>query len=113
MPLIPPLLPFLSLAGAPTSVESSTVPRHKKCEAAGTKQLLKLDRVWLEQVDAQELKEGVEFTLMDWGNIRIKVSQSASQPARFCLQRLLRKDVCNCIMCLLDTVPACWSNLVT
>lgn len=62
------------LAGAPSSVESSTVPRHKKCEAAGTKQLLKLNRVWLEQVDARELKEGVEFTLMDWGNILIKVS---------------------------------------
>jgi hypothetical protein len=30
-------------------------------------------RVWLDQVDGQEVKEGEEVTLMDWGDAAIKV----------------------------------------
>jgi glutamyl-tRNA synthetase len=64
---------LLTLAGGPTSPESSSVPRHKKHPPAGTKQLVKLGRVWLDQADAAAVAEGEEVTLMDWGNAIIKV----------------------------------------
>eukprot|EP00775_Hariotina_reticulata_P007441 gene7441-7651_t len=63
---------LVTLAGAPSSPEVVDIPRHKKCAAAGTKQLVKLDRVWVEQADAAALVEGQEVTLMDWGNALIK-----------------------------------------
>jgi glutamyl-tRNA synthetase len=59
--------------GAPSSPESSSIAKHKKNADAGSKTLLKLDRVWLDQADGQEVKEGEEVTLMDWGNAIIKV----------------------------------------
>jgi hypothetical protein len=67
------LLLLLLFTGAPTSPESSSIAKHKKNAAAGSKTLLKLDRVWLDQADGQEVKEGEEVTLMDWGNAIIKV----------------------------------------
>ncbi|KAF6254122.1 tRNA synthetases class I, catalytic domain-containing protein [Scenedesmus sp. NREL 46B-D3] len=63
---------LLTLEGAPSSPESSSIAKHKKNADAGSKTLLKLDRVWLDQADGQEVKEGEEVTLMDWGNAIIK-----------------------------------------
>jgi hypothetical protein len=67
------LLLLLLPAGAPASPESSTIAKHKKNAAVGSKTLLKLGRVWLDQADGQEVQEGEEVTLMDWGNAIIKV----------------------------------------
>uniref|UniRef100_A0A383W857 glutamate--tRNA ligase n=1 Tax=Tetradesmus obliquus TaxID=3088 RepID=A0A383W857_TETOB len=63
---------LLTLEGAPASPESSTIAKHKKNAAVGSKTLLKLGRVWLDQADGQEVQEGEEVTLMDWGNAIIK-----------------------------------------
>jgi len=63
---------LLTLSGAPDQPDASTVPCHKKNPAAGTKQLVKLNKVWLDQADAQQIKEGEEVTLMDWGNAIVK-----------------------------------------
>jgi hypothetical protein len=64
---------LLLRVGAPSSPESSSIAKHKKNADAGSKTLLKLDRVWLDQADGQEVKEGEEVALMDWGNAIIKV----------------------------------------
>jgi glutamyl-tRNA synthetase len=64
---------LLTLADGPQQPDTSTVPCHKKNPDAGTKQLVKLNRVWLDQADAQQIKEGEEVTLMDWGNAVVKV----------------------------------------
>lgn len=62
----------VTLSGGPSEVEAVTVPRHKKYAPAGKKSQLRLNRVWLEQVDAKEVKEGEEVTLMDWGNCIVR-----------------------------------------
>lgn len=49
-----------------------TVPRHKKYAPAGKKSQLRLNKIWLDQADALEVKEGEEVTLMEWGNCIIK-----------------------------------------
>jgi hypothetical protein len=37
--------------------------------------VLRTSQLWLDQADARELKEGEEFTLMDWGNAIVKVRE--------------------------------------
>ena len=74
---------LLTLSGAPDQPDASTVPCHKKNPAAGTKQLVKLNKVWLDQADAQQIKEGEEVTLMDWGNAIVKVRGSTGLGDRF------------------------------
>ncbi|KAF8056743.1 glutamate--tRNA ligase [Scenedesmus sp. PABB004] len=70
---------LVTIEGAPAEVDAVTIPCHKKCAAAGTKQLLRFNRVWLDQADAAELVEGQEVTLMDWGNIVVQsVAKDAS-----------------------------------
>lgn len=56
-----------------------TVLRHKKYPPAGKKSQLRLNRIWIDQADALEVKEGEEVTLMDWGNTFIrKIHKDAS-----------------------------------
>lgn len=49
------------------------MPKHKKYPPAGNKSQMRLNRVWLDQADALEVKENEEVTLMDWGNCIIRV----------------------------------------
>ncbi|KAG1668987.1 hypothetical protein FOA52_000580 [Chlamydomonas sp. UWO 241] len=62
----------VTLSGAPTTLEVVTVPRHTKYPPAGKKSQMRLDKVWLDQADALEVKEGEEVTLMAWGNCVIR-----------------------------------------
>jgi glutamyl-tRNA synthetase len=53
------------------------VPRHRKNLELGEKVLTFTNTVYLEQEDAQILKENEEFTLMAWGNAIVrKVTKS-------------------------------------
>eukprot|EP00195_Chlamydomonas_chlamydogama_P010601 CAMPEP_0202902822 /NCGR_PEP_ID=MMETSP1392-20130828/17067_1 /ASSEMBLY_ACC=CAM_ASM_000868 /TAXON_ID=225041 /ORGANISM="Chlamydomonas chlamydogama, Strain SAG 11-48b" /LENGTH=734 /DNA_ID=CAMNT_0049589629 /DNA_START=191 /DNA_END=2395 /DNA_ORIENTATION=- len=62
----------VTLSNGPSELEVVTVPRHKKYPPAGKKAQYRTNRIWLEQADARELKEGEEVTLMDWGNCILK-----------------------------------------
>lgn len=57
-----------------------TLPRHKKYEPAGKKASVRSSAIWLDQADARELKDGEEFTLMDWGNAVAQVGRVARVP---------------------------------
>lgn len=56
------------LSGGPDPPESVDVPRHNKYPPAGMKKQLRSTSLWLDQMDAQQLVEGEEVTLMAWGN---------------------------------------------
>ena len=45
---------------------------HPKDASMGTRPFFLSNEVWLEQGDAQQLKEGEEITLMQWGNAIIQ-----------------------------------------
>lgn len=45
-------------------------------------------QVWLDQADGQVLTEGEEVTLMDWGNVIIKVTPSRAL-RHFCVEGML------------------------
>lgn len=49
-------------------------PLTPQCPEAGTKTLVKLGRVLIDQADAAAISEGEEVTLMDWGNAVVTVS---------------------------------------
>ncbi|KAI9892205.1 MAG: hypothetical protein M1814_001664 [Vezdaea aestivalis] len=54
-------------------------PRHIKNPDLGTKKVAFSNSIYIEQEDAKSLKEGEEFTLMNWGNAFVrKVSPSDS-----------------------------------
>jgi glutamyl-tRNA synthetase len=55
----------------PKSPEKATVPRHRQKPELGTKVITRCNKVFIEQEDAQSLKEKEEITLMDWGNVII------------------------------------------
>ena len=62
----------VTLLNGPVNTESVSVPRNKKYPSAGTKVSSRMSRIWLDLADAELLEEGVEVTLMDWGNCIIK-----------------------------------------
>ena len=47
------------------------MPFHPKDEIKGVSDIAIGPQVMLERTDAQELKEGEEFTLMRWGNAKV------------------------------------------
>ena len=53
----------LSLSNGPSSIETATVPKHKKNPDVGTKTLNKGSKLWVEQVDAAAVSEGEEVCL--------------------------------------------------
>lgn len=68
------------LSGAPPE-ELVSVPRHKKHPPAGVKVLRRGPLIWIEQRDAALLKDGEEFTLMDWGNAIVQVVHRSAEGA--------------------------------
>jgi glutamyl-tRNA synthetase len=48
--------------------ETAQIDLHPKNKEVGTKSLLRSGRIWLEQVDAKEIVENEEVTLIGWGN---------------------------------------------
>lgn len=58
----------VTLAGGPEKPVVEKRARHKKNPDVGEKDLLLASTVLIDQDDAATLKEGEEFTLMDWGN---------------------------------------------
>ena len=62
----------VTLLNGPVNTESVSVPRNKKYPSAGTKVSSRMSLIWLDLADAELLEEGVEVTLMDWGNCIIK-----------------------------------------
>jgi glutamyl-tRNA synthetase len=61
---------LVAMEGGPAypSGELVEMPRHQKYPPAGTKMVLRSNKLWLDQVDAADLAEGEEATLMGWGN---------------------------------------------
>ena len=56
-----------------TNVTEGTikVANHPKDESKGTSDIMIGPKVMLERADAEELKEGEEFTMMRWGNAKV------------------------------------------
>jgi len=89
------IIPGHAVCQAPQQPRGCGNPAAQKC-AAGTKKLVKLDRVWLEQADAAALVEGQEVTLMDWGNALIKVSELQQQTlCRLSPLRHVKSKICS------------------
>lgn len=59
---------LVTLTNGPSEIDVVTIPRHKKHPPAGSKSQLRLNKIYLDQADAQEVKPGEEVTLCDWGN---------------------------------------------
>ena len=55
-------------SAAPRAVEVKTVPAHPKNPDVGTKNICMLNKVWIDLMDANEVADGEELTLMQWGN---------------------------------------------
>lgn len=58
----------VKISDGPDPAEYVDVPRHNKYPPAGTKKQLRSNYIWLDQVDALQINEGEEVTLMGWGN---------------------------------------------
>ena len=56
------------LSDGPAEVEYRTVPKHKKNESLGTKLTAYSNKILIDLDDAVQLENGMEVTLMDWGN---------------------------------------------
>lgn len=63
----------MRLLDGPQTLEVVVIPKHKKYPEAGKKVMNRSADIWLDQADAQAIKEGEEVTLMDWGNCIIQV----------------------------------------
>eukprot|EP01126_Amoeba_proteus_P017727 TRINITY_DN1868_c0_g1_i6.p1 TRINITY_DN1868_c0_g1~~TRINITY_DN1868_c0_g1_i6.p1 ORF type:complete len:687 (-),score=113.55 TRINITY_DN1868_c0_g1_i6:58-2118(-) len=59
----------------PELPEIVIVPRHKKNPSLGTKSITRTKVIYLEQVDAKEIKDSEELTIMNWGNVIINEIQ--------------------------------------
>ncbi|CAN6675046.1 glutamate--tRNA ligase, cytoplasmic [Trichomonascus vanleenenianus] len=66
----------VTLAGVTETVKEQR-PRHKKNADLGNKTVVYSPTVFLDQEDALTLKEGEEFTLMDWGNAIVEKIHTA------------------------------------
>lgn len=58
----------VNLIGGPKAPYSEEKPKHKKNAALGNKTVFYSSTVLIDQEDAAVIKDGEEFTLMDWGN---------------------------------------------
>ncbi|VDB94120.1 unnamed protein product [Peniophora sp. CBMAI 1063] len=58
----------VTITGAPTSLESKTLPKHKKNPDVGSKTTTYSSSIYIEQDDALSFEHNEEITLMDWGN---------------------------------------------
>lgn len=54
--------------GVPSAPVTEERPKHKKNPELGQKKMIFASSVLIDQDDAQTLKDGEEFTFMDWGN---------------------------------------------
>lgn len=54
------------------SVEKVEVPKHPKNEKVGKKYIWKSNRVLIDRMDAEVLKENENTTFINWGNFLIK-----------------------------------------
>jgi len=63
---------LVTLVNGPEEVEYRSIAKHKKNASLGKKTVAFSNRIFLEQEDAQVVKEGEEVTLKDWGNAIIK-----------------------------------------
>jgi len=67
------------LSDGPKEVEYRTIPRHKKNPALGNKVVAFGSNLFVEGVDAKDVAEKEEVTLMDWGNVIIdKIHKDSS-----------------------------------
>ncbi|MCL4124117.1 UNVERIFIED_CONTAM: hypothetical protein GTU68_031734 [Idotea baltica] len=64
-----PLVPVLVKGAAE---ESREAPRHPKDPSKGTKRVWTGPKVFLEEVDAEELRQGENATFINWGNLKIE-----------------------------------------
>lgn len=68
----------MTLSGGPANDVVEDKPKHKKNPDLGTKKVIFSSSVFIDQDDAKTLKDGEEFTLMDWGNAIIeKINSNA------------------------------------
>jgi len=67
----------------PKSPEKATVLKHRQVPKLGTKEIIRCNKVFIEQEDALTLKANEEITLMDWGNVIItNISKSGDKVNR-------------------------------
>lgn len=62
----------LVLINGPETIESKSIPLHKKNAGLGFKTTIYSNNIWIEKDDANLMTEEMEITLMDWGNCIIK-----------------------------------------
>jgi glutamyl-tRNA synthetase len=62
----------LRLHNVPDGLISTKIPMHPSNAALGSRPFFLANEVWVEQMDAQAMKEGSEVTLMQWGNVFIQ-----------------------------------------
>lgn len=53
-------------------VEDMSVLKHPKNPSIGNKTICVGPKIFIEQIDAKQLKEGKNATFINWGNIKIK-----------------------------------------
>lgn len=58
----------ITISGGPDQPFAEIKPKHKKNADLGDKQVIYSSKVFIDQDDAQTLKDNEEITLMDWGN---------------------------------------------
>jgi len=74
--------PFiLTITDGPEKPFTKTLPKHKKNATLGNKIVTFAREVYLEPMDAAELKAGEEVTLMDWGNVIVNTINMDSSTA--------------------------------
>lgn len=90
-----PIEPHLALLCCPPlpSPLHAPSPQHPP---AGTKALVKLNRVLIDQADAAVISEGEEVTLMDWGNaiVTVRWARVLRMCVFVCLHLLVLMFVC-------------------
>jgi len=70
---------FTILTPGLDTIEYKSIPFHKQNSSLGWKVVPYYKDLWIEKTDAAVLKQGTEFTLMDWGNCIVKEIKTSSQ----------------------------------
>jgi glutamyl-tRNA synthetase len=111
-----PVKVVLSGDGCPNGVELRSMPMHPKNPSVGEKVRRYTSTVWVDRADAESLKEGQEFTLVDWGNCII--TKIATVDGEMTITATLnptgdfkKTAKITWVSAMTDTVPCVLSNL--
>ena len=68
----------VTLTNGPAAAEQVVMPQHPKNPAVGKKIQTRAKRIWIDQADAQVIKDGEEVTGMGWGNMVFKAREAGA-----------------------------------